>query len=232
MSALDTIHASTGLSKTVALILNGALQAEWDKALEALDNVAAKEGDNGSLAMPEVTAAIDQMDALRDRVKASEVTFLFDADGLPWTDYLKAQADHPPRESNILDRMRGFNTETFYPVLIRRTGVTVWSADSDPEPMTGDAWDRLLGVDAEGDRPAAKGTLNVKQVSNLADAAFYVMNGESRVPPSARSLLPSQDFGASLAQPSPGTSPPSDSEAGSPSTSPDPVAPTPPPLTT
>lgn len=218
MSALDTIRAATGVSRTVTLILDGALQAEWDTALAAMDDAA--ENDTGSLAMPALTAAVDHLDSLRDRVRASEVQFQFTSDGLEWTEYLQMQAAHPPRDDNPLDRIRGFNVETFYPALIRATCLTVASAASEPEPMPADAWDRLLGKDATDEEPATKGTLNVKQVNTLADAAFYVMNGESKVPPSARSLLTSQDSGTSLAQPSPGTPPPSDSEAGSRPTSP------------
>jgi hypothetical protein len=75
-------------------------------------------------------------------------------------------------------------------------------------------WVTLLG---EGDK---RGSLNLNQVNKLIGGADYVMNGETAVPPSARSLLKSQDFGASLAQPDPGTSPPSDSAAGSRPTSP------------
>lgn len=219
MSALDTINAATGVSRTVPLILDGALQAEWDQALAAMD--AAADNDSGSLAVSALTATVDHLESLRGRVQASEVTFRFTADALDWTKYLQMQAEHPAREDNPVDRIRGFNIETFYPALIRATCTTVSSAASEPEPMPAAAWDKLLGKPATVDGPAIKGTLNVKQVATLADAAFYVMNGESKVPPSARSLLESQDSGASLALPSPGQeTAPSDSMDGKRPTSP------------
>jgi hypothetical protein len=209
VSALDVIRAATATRKAVTMCLDGALQAEWDKALEALDEAGRKDADSGSLALPASKAAIDHLDALRDQVVASEVTFVFAADRLSWSGYLRLQAEHSPREGNVLDKFRGFNVETFYPALIRATCATVSSADSEPETVPEDVWDVLLG---DGDKP---GSLNLKQVNNLISAADYVMNGETSVPPSARSLLKSQDFGASLAQPSPGESAPSDSAAGS-----------------
>jgi hypothetical protein len=142
------------------------------------------------------------------------VTFTFAADGLSWGEYLRLQADHPARDGNPLDRIRGFNVESFYPALIRKTCVTVSAAVAEPEKVPDDVWDTLLGA---GDK---RGSLNLNQINKLIGAADYVMNGETAVPPSARSLLKSQDFGASLAQPDPGTSPPSGSEAGSRPTSP------------
>jgi hypothetical protein len=44
-----------------------------------------------------LTAAVDHLDSLRDRVLASEVTFTFAADGLSWGEYLRLQAEHPTR---------------------------------------------------------------------------------------------------------------------------------------
>lgn len=214
MSVLDTIRAATPTRKTVTMCLDGALQAEWDAAVEAVNEAARRDADNGSLAMTESAAAFEALDAISEKFDAAAVTFTFSADRLGWGEYLRLQADHAPREGNVLDRVRGFNMETFYPALIRATCISVASADGEPEPMPDDAWDLLLGADGKA------GRLNLKQVNNLADGANWVMNGESAVPPSARSLLKSRDFGASLAQPSPGTSPPSGSEDGSRPTSP------------
>jgi hypothetical protein len=215
VSALDALRAATPTRKAVTMCLDGALQAEWDAAVEAIDEAAKKDAEGGSLAgaMPATEAAFKHLDSLADKVSASEVTFLFAAERLSWGEYLRLQADHKPREGNVLDRIRGFNVETFYPALIRATCVSVSTADGEPEEVPADVWDTLLG---DGDKP---GSLNLKQVNNLVAGAEFVMNGETAVPPSARSLLKSRDFGASLAQPSPGESPRSGSADGSPRTS-------------
>jgi hypothetical protein len=136
-------------------------------------------------------------------VQASEVTFMFERLG-PWDD-IALRAEHPPRDGNAADRIRGFNLETFFPAFIRASCTSVTSKDSpEPEAVPDDVWEALLGAPATEDQPARKGSLNTKQVNKLIGAAEYVNNGETSVPPSARSLLESQDFGASLAQPSPG----------------------------
>jgi hypothetical protein len=198
------------------MCLDGALQAEWDAAVEAIDDAARSDAQSESLAltMPASKAALEHLDGLAARVEANEVTFLFGAESLSWGEYLRMQADHKPREGNVLDRIRGFNVETFYPALVRATCVSVSSAGGEAESVPDDVWDTLLG---DGDKP---GSLNLKQVNNLIAGAEFVMNGETAVPPSARSLLKSRDFGASLAQPSPGESPPSGSKGGSRRTSP------------
>jgi hypothetical protein len=194
------------------MCLDGALQAEWESVQEELSNVDTT---HESLAKTAVGEIADRMDQVRDRFLASAVTFTFAADGLSWGEYLRLQAEHAPREGNTLDRIRGFNVETFYPALIRKTCVSVSAPDGEPEDVPDDVWDTLLG---DGDK---RGSLNLTQVNKLISGADYVMNGETAVPPSARSLLTSQDFGASLVQPSPGQAEaPSGSEGGKRPTSP------------
>ncbi len=219
MSALDTLRAATPTRKTVTMCMDGALQAEWEQATEELDE-AARDDEHRSMAdLPAVNAVVDRLDAMRDRVQASEVTFMFERLG-PWED-IALRADHPPREDNAVDRIRGFNIETYFPALIRASCVSVTSkASPEPEAVPDDVWEALLGSPATGDQPARRGSLNPRQVQKLIGAAEYVNNGETAVPPSARSLLESQDFGASSAQPSPGTSPRNGSGGGSRPTSP------------
>ena len=215
MSALDTLRAATPTRKAVTMCLDGALQAEWDAAVAAVDDAAKQDASQGSLAMPASQAAFEHLDELAARVEANEVTFLFAAERLSWGEYLRLQAEHKPREGNLLDRLKGFNVETFYPELVRATCVSVSSTEGEEETVPDDVWDSLLG---DGEKP---GSLNLKQVNNLIAGAEFVMNGETAVPPSARSLLKSRDFGASLAQPSPGPDPaPSGGAGGSRRTSP------------
>lgn len=208
MSVLDTLRASTPARESETMCVDGALQAEWDATLDELDNVDT-EKDNGSLAKSQVAAIADRLDELRDKVAASKVTFHFER--MPWTKRLALQAEHPPREKNMADRIRGFNAETYFPALIKASVVSVVGADGEEvTDIPDDVWDSLLGTET------AAGSLNTGQINKLIGKADKVNNGETIVPPSARSLLESQDFGASLAQPSPGTSPRDGSEAGNP----------------
>ena len=211
MSVLDTLRAATPRRHTVKMCMDGALQAEWDSLLDELDAAAESDGQSGSLARPATAEVAERLDAIRDQVLASEVAFTFSHEALPWSKRIALQADHPPRDGNAFDRVRGFNVETYYPALIRATCVSVTGADGETvTDSPDDVWDSLLGSD---DTP---GSLNMAQVNKLASAAEVVVNGETAVPPSARSLLVSQDSGASLAQPGPGQeSAPSGSEDGS-----------------
>lgn len=218
MSALDTLRAATPARKTVTMCVDGALQAEWEQVQDELQDVDTT---SDSLARSAVRDIADRLDEVRERVMESEVTFLFERLG-PWEE-IALRADHPPRDNNPIDALRGFNVETYYAALVRASCTSVTKRGSDDsEPVPDDVWDGLLGAPAQTDAdgkvvtPAVRGSLNTRQVNNLIAAAERVNGGETTVPPSARSLLESQDSGASLAQPDPGqASPPSGSRAGS-----------------
>lgn len=225
MNVLDTLAKASPNQRTVTMCVDGALQARWDALNADLDAAAEKDSaaDTGSLAMPNLTRIVNDMETIRDQVKASEVTFTFQK--MPWTERLQLQADHPPRPGQVIDQLRGFNVLTFYPRLIAKSCVSVTGVDGDTAtdiPQT--VWDGLLGTPAEPVDPAADGlpvvpatagSLNLGQIDRLIAAAEQVNNGATQVPPSARSLLASQDSGTSLAQPGPGTSAPDGSKGGS-----------------
>jgi hypothetical protein len=226
VSAVDVLRAATPSTTTVTICMDGAAQAEWDQIQSELQDVDTT---SDSLARSAVSDIADRLDEVRERVKASEVTFMFERLG-PWEE-IALRADHPPRDKNPIDGIRGFNVETYYAALIRATCTSVTKRGSDEsEPVPDDVWDGLLGAPAETDAegkvvtPAVRGSLNTRQVNDLIAACEKVNGGETTVPPSARSLLESQDFGASLAQPSPGQEAPRNGSAGgkrrtSPSTS-------------
>lgn len=213
MSVLDTLAAATPNRRSVKICVNGALQAEWDALVEQLPDVVVET----SLAAENVTAVAQELEAMRGRIAASEVTFEFEQ--LEWTKRIALQAAHAPRPGHFVDGLRGFNVDTYTPLIIRKSCVAVVGADGDrateiPDPL----WTSLFGDPGDPDdpeRPPVKGSLNAKQVNDLLAAAIDVNDGVTSVPPSARSLLQSQDSGASSAQPSPGTSPRSGSAAGS-----------------
>ena len=202
MGVLDTLKAASKARRDVVLILDTALEAEWFRLKEELADAADKDFQGGSLAMPETTAIVNQMEEIRGQVEASEVTFTFEQ--LGWAERLNLQADHPPRDGNRIDAQKGCNLETYTPAVIRASCVGVEGHDDDePTVMPDEAWDMLL--------PG----LSYAQIDRLYAAATQVNDGLAKVPTSARFLLETQDSEASLAQPGPGTPPPSASKAGS-----------------
>lgn len=217
MSVLDKLTAATSTRKSETICLDGALQAEWEAAFLTLEDAALEDekataGASMANATPHTSAVIEKLEDIRGRMTASEVTFVFEQVG--WTSRLGIQAEHPPREGNLLDRIRGYNLATYTPAIIKASCIEVTDGTGDTvTDVPDEVWNSLLGwVDDDGTEH--KGALNLKQVSALFEAASEVNDRETRIPISARSLLTSQDSGASLAQPSPGTSPRSGSAGG------------------
>lgn len=226
MSVLDKIDAATLPRRTVEIILDAAVEDEWRSLREQLPTAADEDvraamaaendGQTASLARPATTKIATRMEELRETAAASRVYFVFEP--LDWRKRVALQAENPPREGNRIDSMQGYNLDTYTPAVIRDSCVGVSETEGgELTPVPEEKWLKLLG-DPDND---IKGTMNYGQVNRLFGAAHQVNEGLSQVPTSARSLLETQDSGASLAQPSPGTeSAPSDSEAGSQPTSP------------
>lgn len=220
MGVLDKLAGATTGTVTVDLILDAALEAEWDLLHRQLEgaynddvNLVDDDGNGESLAMPATTRVVNRMEEIRDQVAASKVTFEFKP--MDWPDRLALEVDHPPRLDNLVDASRGYDVTTFIPAMIRATCVKVTDAAGDESTdIPRETWDHLLG-DPTAD-PPVKPALTYGQISRLFGAAQRTDTGVTRVPPSARYLLGAQDSGASLAQPSPGTSPLDGSEDGSP----------------
>jgi len=202
MGVLDTIKQASRARRSVELILDAALEDEWLGLQSQLVAAADKDAETGSLARPATTELVERMEAIRDRVSDSRVTFLFE--GVPWEQRMALQVAHPAREGNRLDKVSGFNIETFTPAIIRRACLGASTdGEAEPTPLTDEVWDDLLGK------------LTYGQIDRLYAAAIAVNDGVTRVPSSARSLLGTQDSGASLAQPGPGKSRRSASKGGS-----------------
>lgn len=221
MSVLERLAAATAARRSETICLDGAAQAEWDATFLTLEAAAIEDekAGAGSLASatPHTRAVIEQLEEIRERIQASEVTFVFEQIG--WTKRLAIQAQHPPRDGHLADQWRQYNVDTFIPTIIKASCVEVTDADSTATEIPGELWNQLLGwVDDDGTEH--KGTLNLQQVDTLFNAAFGVNDQGTKVPTSARSLLTSQDSGASSTQPSPGKSRRSGSAAGSRRTSP------------
>lgn len=207
MGVLDTLAAASKARRDVELILDTALETQWEALRQELAVAADADVQGGSLAMPATTEIVNRMEEIRERVEASEVTFTFEQ--LGWAERLNLQAAHPPREKNRLDELRGCNLETFTPAVIRASCVGVREhGEDEPTAVPDETWETVLP------------SLSYGQIDRLYIAATQVNDGLAKVPTSARFLLEMKDSGASLAQPGPGTSAPSASKAGSRRTSP------------
>lgn len=204
MSVLDTLNAASPATRTVRLIVDKALHSRWHELNAELAAAADQDLKEASLAASSARKVIEQMEAIRDQVESSEVDFAFEQ--LDWAEYIGLQAEHPPRKDKLVDRFNGYNVATFPPALIRASCASVTGHDGDTrqvEEIPEETWTSLFK------------SFNARQVEDLVAGARAVNDRETSVPPSARSLLGSQDSGASLAQPSPGTSPRSGSAGGS-----------------
>ncbi|WP_232676672.1 hypothetical protein [Nocardioides sp. R-C-SC26] len=221
MSVLDTMNAATPPCETIKIALDAALQAEYDAAVAGLNAAVDHDARHASLGdqEPAMTAAVDHADEVRQRWEVSTVTFCFGKVDQP--EYLALRAKHLPREGEAFDRVLGYNILTWPSALIRESCVkTIGYDGSELTEIPVATWDHLLGtVDGEG-RTVKKGVLNSGTIDRLFGKAVRANEGTSQVPPSARSLLRTQDSGASSTPPSPGESHRSDSEGGSRSGSP------------
>lgn len=209
MSVLDTLARSSRLVRYVEIVVDAGLDARWTRLRNQLEEAAAEDQRSGSLAAENTRRVVDDMEAIRDKVDASRVTFAFEQ--LDWTRRLALQAEHPPRKNNILDQSRGFNVETYTRAVIPECCLGVIEPDddtddtSDPTPVSVPpaTWKNLLGdPEDESSRP----TFNYAQVNQLYLTATAVNDEAPRVPTSARYLLESLDSVASLQLPRPGTS--------------------------
>lgn len=218
MGVLDTLNAASPNRRSVTIVLDGALQAEHDRKRTELDDAIAKDerGEGASMAdaTPNTRRVLTELDEIRDRMAASQVTFIVEQ--MPWAKRIELAAEHPARDGEFADARRGFNVATFYPALIRASTVSVTDSTGETETEIPEAtWVHLLGNDEKA------GALPPAAVSKLTAAAMEVNEGTASVPPSARSWLEKLDSGTSSESPSPGPDQaPSDSTGGSPRTSP------------
>ena len=199
MSVLDTMRSATALSRRVTLCLDGALQDEYDRLVAALTDAAI--ADKESLAREHTSYVAEQMEAVREKMQAAEVSFTFGA--LPWLRRLALTGEHPPRDGNIGDKNSGYNIETYIPALIREACTSVTGADGDTiTDIPDDVWDAMLA------------SLNFQQVDTLFSAAQSANDSATTVPMSARGLLSTPVSDASLGSRKTGTSARAGSQAG------------------
>lgn len=229
---LAKLDAASPARRAVPLCLDGSTQARMDAIEATFQTAVDHDTKHGTLENPSpaLTAAVTEREALREQVAASMVTFTFER--VPWADRVAIQSEHPPRPGVLVDARSGFNFETFWPAMIRRSVVQVVDADGDTTTEIPEAtWDNLLGtpeikvLDDDGDETGeviakTDGSLNLAQVNKLINGANLVNEESPAVPLSALYLLGSQASVESSTQPEPGTSPLDDSKAGNPPGSP------------
>jgi hypothetical protein len=206
VNVLDTMKAASAARRQVTLCLDGALLAEHDELQKALVQASfadQREGYGDRNPGPRTLAAADAMDEISTQMAKSNVAFTFQR--LPWAQRLDLQAAHPPRDGNIEDAMEGANTETYMPALVRASCVSVKGADGIEETdIPDDVWDGLFCE------------LTIGQFRDLFGSAKNANDQAVMAPISARALLTSQAFGASLTLPKPGMPPLNGSKGGNP----------------
>ena len=199
MTSLDQLLADADFpTQDLSICLKGSLVAEWEEADGNLQRaIAEREAAKAqNLPMGATTRARDEADekleAVRQRMEDASVKFRLTA--LPTSAYQELAAKYPPRVDektgmpNMADVRLGFNTATFFPVLVRASIIV--------PNMTDDQWSRVL------DR------LTHRQFDMLAGTA-YSLNKETdgQIPFSfaASSLI--QSSGETSSQPESSESP-------------------------
>lgn len=188
MLAIDEILAQARpVEHTIRLCLRGDLQAQWEQ-LDRDRAVAEKDSDAGSLAGSPAVAIARQMEALREQMEESTVTFTVRA--LPRRAYQALAAAHPPRRDDKGavhedDRQHGIDTTTFWSPLIRACVVA-------PE-LTEAQWTRLLDE-----------VLSDRQYEQLASAAVVACRGDVDIPfsPAVSRLIRASGGGSNAPEPS------------------------------
>lgn len=165
----SVLDAARRPERTAEMCLRGDLQAE----LEELERRLADERRRDDRSMGELGTEADlteRIDALREQMRASTVTFRLralparrtastNADEVTWAELVAA---HPPRDEPG-DLALGYNADTFFDALVRVSVV-------DPCP-TGEQWDQLLG---DG--------LTSRQFDELAELALTLNRRKVDVP--------------------------------------------------
>lgn len=135
--------------RTVTLVLRGDLTAAFEDLERELHAEQQKPAD--SLAgNPRVQEIAEQMESLREQMTSSTVVLRLR--GLSNPEWNRLVTEHEPREGNTGDKAYGYNTDAFFPALVRACLLDVSDAQ----------WANLYEVASSG------------QFSDLSDAAVAV----------------------------------------------------------
>jgi len=175
----DLLQAAALPEKTVELCLRPDLVAEvedLERELRDLRTSTVTMSDRGKL-----RRVAEQIEARRADMQQASVVFRLR--GLNRRDWAALIAAHPGRKDSDVDRKLGYNTESFFPAIIRASII---------EPLLSDEqWERLDAVlpssqfDALLDAALAVSRRKVDVPFSLAASATLQSSGETSSPQSA-----------------------------------------------
>ncbi len=187
---------------TVQVCLDSDLQAEIKRLGEQLGE--AEQQDKTTFSGGNAQRLLDQMQRLRERAAEHSITLHMRA--LRWSEALRLEAEHPPRDGNKEDRMLGHNRETYYPALVTATTYKVSTADGSEltaDELDKEWWDALFT------------NVNFAQFNEVFRAAHLLNRQDSAAPFMLTASPTSQPGGGGSEHPEPVVSATSVSTAGS-----------------
>jgi hypothetical protein len=188
---------------TMQVCLDTDLQAELKRLGEQLGE--AKALDEQSFSGGNAQRLLNEMTRLRARAAEHSITLHMRA--LRWSEAMRLESEHPPRDGDKEDRMLGHNRETYYPALVTASTYKVTHADGD-EVDAGELdaawWDALFT------------SMNYAQFNDVFRAAHLLNRQDSAAPFLMTASSTSQPGDGGSEQPAPGVSAPAGSTAGSP----------------
>lgn len=142
------LKAATLPERTVSIVMDRALVAEFQRAEDALRNAQEKRVGDARLAS-EVTKAAQVIEDLRERMKASTVEFRFR--GMSAGKWRALKAEHPVGDEGTReDMVLGADTKALFNAAVPASLVSP-SIDADDwaallDVLTEGEWDRLVGA--------------------------------------------------------------------------------------
>lgn len=171
-------------------------------------HAAAAARDADSFAGGEAGEVEEQIEALRVEMEQSVVEFQFVT--LEPLRPMRLVMEHQPRPDNAIDKLLGYNQDTYYKALVQESCASVTGHDGSvvaADAISDEAWSTML---------AALGAADFDALVNAALDA----NGRVSVPFSQPASRTSPSTAGASKPPKPGTSPRSGSKAGSRKSSP------------
>lgn len=144
--------------KTVEVCLRGDLVAQVEDAERELRDVRTNAQTMADRGAARVLA--ERIQALREEMQSSSVVFRLR--GLTRQGWTALLTEHPPRPGEQTDKTLGYNTDTFFPALIRACLV-------EPE-LNDEQWEQLDAV------------MSAAQFDDLADAALAASRRKVDIP--------------------------------------------------
>lgn len=205
MVSVADLHAMVMDSKPREDQVQVCLDADLDTALRQLQEelAEAQTTDKQSFSGGAASAVLAEMQRVRERVAERSITLHMRA--MEWSEGLRLEADHPPRDDHKLDTAAGHNIETYYPALVQRSCHKVTHVDGtelDASQLETEWWSKLFA------------SINYAQFDKVFGTALTLNRRDSAAPfmPGASQTYPAT--GADSGQPELGESPRAGSTGG------------------